>query len=64
VNVQGGADFKVADGLAVGPLVSFSVGEYANGSLAIGYGDVAGFSIPDKALHEWLTFSVRAVYDP
>ena len=52
-NLQGGADFKVAESFAVGPFVSFSLGQYSKTS-----GDNSA-DIPEKAMHQWLTLGVK-----
>ncbi|MEI9936524.1 MAG: hypothetical protein WDO69_04795 [Pseudomonadota bacterium] len=57
VNLQGGADFKVADAVAVGPFVSFSLGQYSTAS----QGDVSA-DIQNTALHEWLTLGVKGTF--
>jgi hypothetical protein len=66
VNLQGGVDFKVAEGVGIGPFLSFSLDEYSNASASTS--GLAAFSgsgeIQNKALHEWLTLGVRATFDP
>jgi hypothetical protein len=63
----GGADFDVAKGLAVGPFVSFAVGQYTTAKEAkdpvTGEGGESK-SIPsgDRTLHEWLTIGVRGSF--
>ncbi len=56
----GGADFEAGKGFAVGPFVSFSLGQYTSETPAGGSSE----SIPssDRALHEWLTIGVRGSY--
>lgn len=49
-NIQGGADFKVGDSMAVGPFVSFSIGQYSKSD---------GEDIEEKAMHQWLTLGVK-----
>jgi hypothetical protein len=65
LNLQGGADFKVADGVGIGPFLSFSLGEYTDGSVAAtGAGTVSGSGeLANKSLHEWLTLGVRGAFD-
>jgi len=61
VNLQAGADFKVADNVAIGPFVSFSLGQYSSQSVdpeIPGLGD----DIPNKAIHEWLTLGVKGSF--
>jgi outer membrane protein W len=55
-NIQGGADFKVANSFTVGPFVSFSLGQFSSTS-----GDVSG-DIKDKGIHEWLTLGVKGTF--
>ncbi len=49
LNLQGGANFKATDSIAVGPFVSFSLGQYSS---------VEGNDIKDKAMHQWLVLGV------
>jgi hypothetical protein len=62
VNLQVGGDYKVMPNLGVGPFVMFSLGEYSNCSLS-GPGTPGNCTIPNTALHEWLTFGIRGAYD-
>jgi outer membrane protein W len=50
LNIQGGADFKVADSFAVGPFLSFSLGQYSKA------GDQ---DIEETAMHQWFTLGVK-----
>ena len=52
-NNMAGGDFKAGSSLAVGPFVSFSVGQYSKTT-----GD-NGADIKDKAMHQWLTLGVK-----
>jgi hypothetical protein len=56
----GGADFDVAKGFAVGPFVSFAVGQYTDEKAPGGSSE----SIPsgDRTLHQWLTLGVRGSF--
>lgn len=56
----GGAEFEAGEGFAVGPFVSFSLGQYTNEKPA----GEASASIPssERAMHEWLTIGVRGSY--
>jgi hypothetical protein len=58
-NLQVGGDFEVADGIGVGPFLSFSLGQYSKAKI-----DAVGFdgSIDDKGLHEWLVIGVRGSF--
>ncbi|HMR74461.1 MAG TPA: OmpW family outer membrane protein [Polyangiaceae bacterium] len=49
LNLQAGANFKVADSIGVGPFVSFSLGQYSS---------VEGNDIPEKSMHQWLVLGV------
>jgi outer membrane protein W len=60
VNLQGGADFKLADAFALGPFVSFSLGQYSTLHTEI-QGIGLDIDVP-KALHEWLTFGVKGTF--
>jgi hypothetical protein len=63
VNFQGGVDYKAMPNLGIGPFVMFSVDQFSGCS----YGGVAASqgncSIPQQAIHEWLTLGVRGAYD-
>jgi outer membrane protein W len=61
VNLQAGADFKVANNVAVGPFVSFSLGQYSSFSVDP---EVPGLTddIPNKSMHEWLTLGVKGSF--
>ena len=58
--LQVGADYRgLMDGLGLGAFLMFGFGEYNSISNPTG----GSTSIPNQALHEWLTFGVRGVYD-
>ncbi len=61
LTVIGGADFEVARSFAVGPFVSFSLGQYTTEKAPGG----ASESIPsgERAMHEWLTVGVRGAFE-
>jgi hypothetical protein len=61
VNFQAGVDFEVAPRVAIGPFVSFSLGQYSSLSYAPIQGDFPD-DIPSKALHEWLVFGVHSAF--
>lgn len=66
-NIQGGLDFEVAPGLALGPFLSFSAGQFSSYSISCsgdGCDDVNSDSrdIEDKALHEWMLLGVRGTF--
>jgi hypothetical protein len=57
-NLSLGGNYKVASNFAVGPVLSFSLGQYSSAS----QGDVSG-DIQNKSMHMLLTFGVRGVFD-
>jgi hypothetical protein len=59
LNVQAGGDFKLLPALGIGPFVMLSLDEYGSCSTT----PDTSCSIPNKAVHEWLTLGVRGVYD-
>jgi hypothetical protein len=61
-NFQAGADFKVEPNFGLGPFVMLSLGQFDSYSSSVP-GSLAGGDYQNKALHEWLTFGVRGVYD-
>lgn len=63
VNLQVGGDYKVMPNLGVGPFVMFSLGEYSSCSFSGGLANGTSCSIPNTAMHEWLTFGIRGAYD-
>jgi outer membrane protein W len=54
LNLQLGGDYKVSNQFYVGPYLLLSIGQYS---------EVAGNSITDKGIHEWLSFGVRGKFD-
>jgi hypothetical protein len=54
VNLQAGLDLKPADALAIGPFVSFSIGEFTSQTL-----EGSGASVGLRARHEWLTIGIK-----
>jgi hypothetical protein len=64
LNLQAGADFQASPGLGVGPFVSFSAGQYSSNS-GSGSGGVTVMVMDPKkkAMHEWLLFGVRGVFN-
>jgi len=62
LNLQAGADFKVADSVGIGPFVSFSLGQYSSGEVNVpGVGQVDG-DIEEKGLHQWLVIGVKGSF--
>jgi hypothetical protein len=63
--LQVGADYRgLMDNLSVGPLVMFGFGQYGNASTSPGGGGAStSASIPNTAMHEWLTIGIRGAYD-
>ena len=61
--LQVGGDYRgLMDSLSVGPVLMFGFGQYNNQSASQG-GQSASQSIPNQAMHEWLTIGVRGAYD-
>src|SRR5271166_5574610 len=63
LNLQGGADYKVTPQLGVGPFLMFSLGQYSSCSESSGGMSAGSCTIPQQAMHEWLTIGVRGTYD-
>jgi len=61
-NLQAGVDIAATPTFALGPFVSFSMGEYRSVSLS-GPGISMDSDVTSKSLHEWLIFGVRGVLD-
>ncbi len=61
-NAQLGLDYKFSPAFAVGPFVTFTIAQFSDQS-----GSAPGFSssgsIDNKAIHEWLIFGLRGVFD-
>jgi hypothetical protein len=67
INLQGGLDFKVTPGLALGPFLSFSIGQYGSTSTSCSGNGCAGVAtesgdIDDKAAHQWLLLGVKGTF--
>jgi hypothetical protein len=57
-NVQAGTDFKLLRNLGIGPLVVLNFGQFSRCS-----SDTCWMPNAPPAIHEWLTFGVRFIYD-
>jgi hypothetical protein len=62
LNLQGGADFKLADAFSLGPFLSFSLGQYSSETAVGVNGQSQTSDINPKELHEWLTFGVKGTF--
>jgi opacity protein-like surface antigen len=62
VNLQVGGDYRLSEQAGIGPFASFSLGQYDTASLTQD-GQTKSADIKQTALHEWLTFGVRGVFD-
>jgi hypothetical protein len=62
--VQIGADFSVGPGLAVGPWLGATIGEYRTATLHQGDGSEATYRIQSSTLHDWWLIGVRGVWTP
>jgi hypothetical protein len=60
-NLQAGADFEVTPSFALGPFVSFSLGEYRG--ISYSGAPLADQDVVSKSVHEWLLFGVRGALD-
>jgi outer membrane protein len=63
VNLQLGGDVRGSRNFAWGPYAMFSVGQYSNYSGSDAAAGAGSGSLPQQALHEWLSFGVRATFD-
>lgn len=63
VNLQVGGDYKVMPNLGVGPFIMFSLGEFSGCSYSGAASSLGSCNINNTAMHEWLTFGIRGVYD-
>jgi hypothetical protein len=61
LNLQAGADFKVADNVGIGPFLSFSLGQYSSFSSESPLGEIDG-DIEEKGMHQWLTIGVKGSF--
>jgi len=61
-NFQAGVDIAATPIFAVGPFVSFSLGQYRSVSFT-GPGQAMNGDLTDKSLHEWLVFGVKGTFD-
>ncbi|MGE0326112.1 MAG: outer membrane beta-barrel protein [Polyangiaceae bacterium] len=57
ISLNGGADFEVADGIGVGPYVSFALGQYSKAEAGGQSAD-----IEKTAMHQWLTLGVKGTF--
>ncbi|MET0792679.1 MAG: hypothetical protein ABW061_14255 [Polyangiaceae bacterium] len=57
LNLQAGADFKVADAFSVGPFLSLSLGQYSSAKF-----NDQDVPVGDKAIHEWFTFGAKGTF--
>jgi hypothetical protein len=58
LTLQGGGDYRLAPQFALGPFVSFSIGQYATASSGSQSAD-----IQNTAIHEWLQLGVRGTFN-
>jgi hypothetical protein len=57
-NIQAGADIKIMRNVGIGPFGGLTLGQFSNCSDSCSMPNIA-----PQALHEWLTFGIRFVYD-
>ena len=67
LNVQGGADWKMAPHFSLGPFVMMSAGRYERGTVkgtgASGSGIGMDGDLPDKSSHTWAQVGLRGRFD-
>ncbi len=63
VNLQLGADYRVAPGFGFGPFVQFSLGQYSSGNATSTTGGSTSGDITNKTTHEWLQIGVRGTFN-
>jgi opacity protein-like surface antigen len=63
VNFQVGADYKAMPNLGIGPFVMFSLGQFSGCSFSGSASSLGNCTIPQQAMHEYLTFGLRGAYD-
>ncbi|HMF41603.1 MAG TPA: autotransporter domain-containing protein [Polyangia bacterium] len=66
-NLQAGADFRVAQKIAIGPFVSFSLGQFQSTSTTTTNGNTTTTTDQDlakKSLHEWFLIGARFAFMP
>ncbi|HNS95984.1 MAG TPA: hypothetical protein PKL73_03465 [Polyangiaceae bacterium] len=61
-NLQVGGDFQVAEGMGVGPFVSFSLGQYGKVKAEVPGAGTSDGDIEDKGMHQWLLLGVRGSF--
>jgi outer membrane protein W len=59
--LQAGLDFQVSDTFALGPFLSYSLGEYSNYKVT-GGGLGSSGDIAPKSMHEWFTVGVKGAF--
>ena len=67
VNLQGGADFRIAQKVALGPFISFSLGQFQSTSTTTTNGNTSTTTerdLTDKSLHEWFLVGARVAFMP
>jgi hypothetical protein len=62
VNLQVGVDYRIRPRVSLGPFVSLSLARYDTVTGESG-GNSGSADIPDKALHEWLQFGMKATFN-
>lgn len=58
LNLQGGFDYGVNEKFSAGPYVMLAIGQYdtaESGGRSV--------TVPDKSMHEWLSFGIRGKFD-
>jgi outer membrane protein len=63
LNLSLGGDLRVSRNFAVGPYALFSLGEYSSCGFSDAATALGTCSVPQTALHQWLSFGLRATFD-
>ena len=61
LNLQGGADFQVSEGVGIGPFLALSIGQYSSYESEVA-GNKTDGDIENKGMHEWLMLGVRGSF--
>jgi len=59
-----GLDFKISPAFGLGPFATFTIAQFSTSTASFNGQDVpGGGGIANKAIHEWLIFGARGVFD-
>jgi hypothetical protein len=63
LGLQVGADFEIDPSVKLGPFIGYSIGQFGYGKVTRTATQTQKGGIDNMALHEWLTFGVRATFN-